>query len=121
MAPRKLLGRDEILAADDLQSVTIDVPEWGGRVRLRTITAAERDAWDEVDLKRRLAQEPVSTPVRARLVALCAVDGNGQQLFSTKDVEALAAKSAKAMDRVFGAASDLNFLSAGSIGELEKN
>lgn len=121
MASRKLLGRDEILAADDLPTTTVEVPEWGGPVRLRTITAGERDAWDEVDLVRRLAKEPVSTPVRARLVALCAVDGNGQQLFSTKDVEALAAKSAKAMDRVFGAASDLNFLAVGNIEALEKN
>jgi hypothetical protein len=59
--------------------------------------------------------------VRARLVALCAVDDKGQRLFTAEHIEALTEKSGKAMDRVFQAASDLNFLAVGNIEALEKN
>jgi len=42
-----LLTRDAILEAQDLQHEEVYIPEWGGSVRVRTLTGAERDAFEQ--------------------------------------------------------------------------
>ena len=39
-----LLSKSAILCANDLQTEDVDVPEWGGTVRVRSFTGRERDA-----------------------------------------------------------------------------
>jgi len=41
-----LLSKTAILAANDLKSEDIEVPEWGGAVRVRSFTGRERDAFE---------------------------------------------------------------------------
>ena len=38
-----LLSKAAILAADDLPTIDIAVPEWGGSVRIRALTAGQRE------------------------------------------------------------------------------
>ena len=40
------LTRSEILAARDLGTVAVDVPEWGGTVHLRPLTGSERGRFE---------------------------------------------------------------------------
>ncbi len=106
-----LLGRDQILTAQDLPTVDVDVPEWGGTVRVRMMTGGERDAFEAGTITRhgkKIEQNLVN--IRARLVALCVVDEKGQRLFSEADAAALGQKSAAALNRVFNAAQQLNAL-----------
>jgi hypothetical protein len=42
----KSLTKDEILEAADLSTKAVDVPEWGGSVNVRTMTGADRDAFE---------------------------------------------------------------------------
>lgn len=104
-----LLNRDQILAAVDRKFVEVDVPEWGGKVRLGTMTAAARDRYETSFLAFRKGDLDVS--VRAALVAACAVDEKDAPLFTQEDVVALGAKSGTALLRLFNAAADLNVLS----------
>ena len=106
-----LLGRDQILGAVDLPTVDVEVPEWGGTVRVRMMTGGERDAFEAGTITRhgrKIEQNLVN--IRARLVALCVVDEKGQRLFSEADAAALGQKSAAALNRVFNAAQQLNAL-----------
>ena len=41
-----LLSKTAILTANDLQTEDIEVPEWGGAVRVRNFTGRERDAFE---------------------------------------------------------------------------
>ncbi len=41
-----LLTKDDILGADDLATEDVEVPEWGGCVRVRALTGTERDAFE---------------------------------------------------------------------------
>ena len=41
-----ILNKAAILAAEDLKTETVAVPEWGGEVRVRTLTGTERDAFE---------------------------------------------------------------------------
>lgn len=117
-----LLKRGDILAADDLKTQDVEVPEWGGSVRIRTLTAAQRDDFDAslssgigtnrtVDLHN----------LRARLVSLCVVDEEGAPQFTKDDVAALGAKSAAALSRVFEAAQALNGMTPQAVEAAAKN
>ena len=41
-----LLSKTAILCANDLQTEDVEVPEWGGAVRVRSFTGRERDAFE---------------------------------------------------------------------------
>lgn len=116
-----LLGRDQILAAQDLPTVDVEVPEWGGTVRVRMMTGGERDAFEAGTITRhgrKIEQNLVN--IRARLVALCVVDEKGQRLFSEADAVALGQKSAAALNRVFNAAQQLNALTEEAAAAAEE-
>jgi len=114
--------REQILAADDRPVEQLYVPEWNLTVSLRTISAGERDAFGASNDPRLSGGKPVNyATLRARFCALVLVDEAGQRIFSDDDIEALAAKSANAIDRVWEAASKLNRMAEEDIGELAKN
>lgn len=115
-----LLTRDDILASPlSLPVERVPVPEWqpDGEVLVKTMTGAERDAFE---------QEVVAAGdrldnIRARIAAHTCVDEQGKRLFSPDDIQALGRTSCVALDRVFDAARRLNKLSKQDVEELEKN
>ncbi len=117
------LSKEQILAAQDLPREEVAVPEWGGTVFVRMLTAAERDAWEVSNI--RLEEGGKATPNldnrSARLVALCAVDEEGNRLFSLEEAEQLGAKAARAVARLYAAAERLNGLRPGQVEDLAKN
>lgn len=114
-----LLTREQILGADDLPTEDVDVPEWGGTVRLRTLTGTERDAFEASSVQQAGKVRRINiNNIRARLVALCIVGEDGNRMFSDTDIKALGAKSSKALDRVFDAASKMNGLSDEDVEKL---
>lgn len=114
-----ILTRDAILGAQDLQTQDVPVPEWGGDVRIRVLTGAERDALS-VSMLGSDGKPDLST-YKVRLVAACVVGEDGQRLFSDADISALGAKSALALQRVFDAADTLNAMAPGAVEAAEKN
>lgn len=114
----KILTRDEILAADDLKTEIVPVPEWGGSVKVRTLMGVQRDRFEASIVKGKVVS---MENLRAKLVAESAVNEKGKQLFTTKDVEALGKKSARALDKVFAVAQRLSGLTPADVDELAKN
>jgi hypothetical protein len=108
-----LLTRDAILGADDRRTEDVEVPEWGGTVRVRALSGAERDAYEAslVQFRGDGTQKLTLANARARLVYLSACDEEGERLFTKEqDVNALGKKSASALQRVWEAASRLSGL-----------
>lgn len=117
-----LLTRESILGAVDLRTVDVDVPEWGGTVRVSMMTGTERDAFESETVVRKGKRVEVNmVNMRARLVARTVVDEAGVRVFEDGDVLALAAKSAAALNRVFEAARILNGLTEEAAGEAVEN
>jgi hypothetical protein len=117
-----LLSKTAILAANDLKSEDIEVPEWGGAVRVRSFTGRERDAFEASMVRGDGRDRKVDlTNMRARLVGLTVIDETGQRLFTDEEVDLLGAKSGAALDRVFAVAQKLNGLSGADVEELSKN
>jgi hypothetical protein len=112
-----MLTRKDILGLDDLQYEDVPVPEWGGTIRMRGMTAADRDEFElaMMDLK------PGRVQVRSTVVMLCAIDDKGRRLFQREDVEALGAKSFAVMNRLHQVAIRLSGLGPGAVNRAEKN
>jgi len=101
------LTREEILQARDLAYEDVEVPEWGGTVRVRGLMAYERD---ELELEALEAQKKPTAVrnVRARLVARCLVNAEGKRLFTDADAEELGKKHGAVIDRLFWVAQRLS-------------
>jgi hypothetical protein len=115
-----LLGRNQILDAKDLQTEDVPVPEWGGEVRIRMLTGEERDAYEAsmVELKKDGSAKANRENVRARLLVLCIVNEQGEQMFNRADIKLLGRKSAKALERVINKVNEMNGISEQDIEEL---
>lgn len=116
-----LLSRDQILGADDRTYEVVSCPEWGGEVRLRSLTGSESDEWEN-SLVRQVGKKQVANMrnARAKLIALCAVDEAGQPLFGPGDVIKLGSKNAAPMDRLFEACQRLSGISDEDVKEMEE-
>lgn len=114
-----ILSRDQILGAEDLPTRDVPVPEWGGTVRMRGLTGSERDAY-EASVRQFKGDRMVVKleNVRARLVAMCLVDEEGQRLFTDQQAKELGRKSGKILDRLFDEAAKLSGLSEEAVEEL---
>jgi len=115
-----LLTRSAILAANDLPTRDIAVPEWGGDIRVRSMTAFDRDQF-ELAIRAQHERGETMSNIRAHYAAACIVDENGDPLFSVEDVEALGRKSGAALDRVFSAITEMNALNPGDVEQLAGN
>lgn len=117
-----LLTRTELLGRKARRYTTVDVPG-GGKVRIRSLTEAERSRYElsAIDPKTNEWSRKAAAGSRRRLVALCVVDGDGNQLLTEADVVDLAEVDAAVVDRIFDAARDWNGFTKRDIDELEKN
>lgn len=115
-----LLSREQILGADDRKTQDVPVPEWGGTVRVRSLTGTERDAYEAgiVQLRGDGSRKFTLQNARARLVSLALCNENGERMFTDADIKALGDKSAAALERVFDVARNLSGLSEEDIEEL---
>jgi hypothetical protein len=107
------LTAEMIFAAPDIETEDVFVPQWGGKVRIKGMTAAERDRFEESIYQQRGNNMELNRKnFRAKLVSLSAVDEEGVLLFSKFDIDKLGAKSAAAMDLLFAAAQRVSGISA---------
>jgi hypothetical protein len=115
-----LLTKEEILAADDIVTEDIEVPEWGGSVRISMMTSRSRDLY-EAGLYKNKDNDSSFDNLRARFLSFCVVNEEGNLMFTPGDLVELGKKSANALDRVFTAASALNGTSEEGMEDIAKN
>lgn len=113
----KYLSRDQILGYNDLETKEVEVPEWGGTIRVRSLTGKE---WAGVEdsLRSKNGTPASHAGFREWLVAMAAVDEKGEQLFSLEDVELLGKKNWTALERVSVVVVDISGATPDKVGEL---
>lgn len=120
--PPQILDKAAIMAREDRVFELVDVPEWGGAVRVRGLTAGE---WDAVEnsmvVTKGKSQSVTYADFRAKLVARGCVDAAGARLFTDEDTTALSAKSAAAIGRLAEAITRLSKKSDEDVEELVGN
>lgn len=113
---------EQILAANDLPTKPVEVPEWGLTVYVRAMNGSERDAYeaDLIDNKDKPNKEKLRN-MRAKMVVLCVVDEDGERVFEEDQVDEVGRKSANALNRIVDEVQKMNALSDDDIGEIEGN
>ena len=112
----KLLTVEEILAASTLNSKVIDVPAWGGAVKIKDMTKREQQ------LLRKQATDPATGEIEAdRLELLMLAHCIEEPKLTAEQVEQLADKSAAAFDTVLKAIMSITGLSEGAQKAIEKS
>lgn len=118
----QLLTIDQIRSVDTTVTEDVNVPEWGGTVRVKALTAKERDAFEAglVTGKGRNRKVRLDN-IRAQLVVASVVDDNGNHMFKPADAEWLGDQSAAAINRVYDVAGRLSGVSEDDLEELSGN
>jgi hypothetical protein len=102
----KILTIDEILAVPDLEEKIVEVPEWGGSVRVKGMTKREQQQL------RKQATDPLTGRIDPdRLEILMLAHCLAEPRITVEQAEQLAEKSAVAVDRVLQAIMDVAGLS----------
>ncbi len=118
------ITRDELLAATSLPEEIVELPELGPgkEIRVRGLTGKQRDSWEASLIRYKGNDRQINAQnARARLVAMSAVDGSGQKMFTSADVEALGQLSAKMLQRIYEAALRVSGVTDQDVEELTKN
>lgn len=117
-----ILDRNQILAANDITIELLPVPEWGGEVYVKTISAAERGLLEArmVEMGRDGQPKNIKLENLTTYIAFLSIcDETGKRLFtSQKDIEELGKKSAAALDRVAEKAQHLARISPADLEKL---
>jgi hypothetical protein len=113
-----ILTAEQIRNQNDLKIEIVDVPEWGGEVKIKEMNVRQRGEF-ELWVKK---NENNLVEIRERLLVMVVVDDDGMPLFKESDVSVLQQKNAVPVDRIFEAAIKLNKLSNKSLDdEIKKS
>lgn len=104
------LTKEQILSQEDRPTMTVSVPEWGGDVKIRKLSARQKaimeSYWKFDDNGKFLPESGQGD--RARLVALSCINEDGSQMFSVADAVSLDDKSFEAVRVIAEAAAKFN-------------
>lgn len=120
----KILSKQDILQAKDLVIERVDVPEWGGTVCVRSISAAERGLIEEEAARYKETKGKGSSFARTftvKMASMAICDEQGERLFDEKEIVLLQNKNAAVVSRVAEVAQRLSGFSKKDLEELEKN
>ncbi len=120
-----LLGKKQIDEAVDRKWEDVDVPEWGGQVRVVELTAADRGYIEAGSVVAQgqnatLKVESLKT-YRTKLVAFGLVDENFERLYSNKEIAELDKKSGKVIERLAAKVQELSLMGRYAVKEAEGN
>lgn len=125
-----IVNRAAIVQAHFRQVREVEVPEWGGTVRLRAMSGNERDeleaesfttTTETVDGKPVVVRHVNVRKMRARLLARCMIDEAGDRIFADDEIDILGAEDSGLVARLFAVAQDMNGLGMAAKETAEKN
>ena len=106
-----LLSRDQILNGAQPRTESVHIPEFGGDMLLRGLTADEADEYEGENIEVKGEQIVLNRKQqRARLIQRCAINQDGSQLFSKDDIPALGRLPGAALQKAFVVAQSLSGL-----------
>ncbi|MFE3123921.1 hypothetical protein ACFXHD_10910 [Streptomyces hydrogenans] len=99
-----LLTAEEIGKASDQRFEDVDVPEWGGTVRIQSMSGTDRNSHQAESLVLGPNGRPKEINLKgqyARILSRCIVGEDGRRLFvSDKQIQALGAKDGAVLERL---------------------
>lgn len=109
----KYLTAESILNADDFRYADIDCPEWGGTVRVRSLSGGQRSIITQ------RVQDKELEDLEETLAVMGCVNEDGERIFTNKDVDKLKKKSNTPIARIAKKIMELSGI--GNAGEAVEN
>lgn len=106
---------DDILAADQAQTLKVNVPEWKCDVYIRSLPLGDLQAWELACLR---SKGDGVDDYRTRYLAKCLVDADGKELFTSEQLKRI---SGTVGARLFKIAQKHNELDDKEIEDIGKN
>lgn len=119
-----LLSKDQIFAVDDRKIEEVYVPEWGGHVRIRSLSGRERDRFEAEISGNGNGKKPNAENFRARFIALCVLEpgSDTQPMFANRhEVAMLGSKTVGSLQRIFNKCQELNGMSDDDVKDMTED
>lgn len=117
---KKFLTADEIFAAKDIEEIEVEVPQWGGFVKIRTLSQKQ-----SAELRKRAMRTNPTTKVtemdNEALEALLFIEGVVEPKFTMADYGKIIDKSMSAVTIVLRAIMDASGFSSEAVSEATKS
>jgi hypothetical protein len=111
-----LLNKQQIRDIDDLPSKIVHMPEWGGDIKIRTMSAKHRIEFEKLNVNAKTELETI-----INLIMFSCVNQDDSLMFDKNDFEFLSSKSAKSLMRIFEEAVGMSTLTEKKLEEKAKN
>ena len=116
------LTKQQIVDANDLEIVEVEVPQWGGSVLVRGLTGKQRGVFMATLMDQKAGGGALRLQdLQVRLCAMSIVDEHGKRFFSDAEMAVVGGKSSAALQHVFETAQRLSGLSNEQVEELAGN
>lgn len=116
------LSREAFLRPAKVNVVEVPVPELGGSVFVKGMTAKDRSRFEtQFQLSSGKSNTRKLKEIRERLVVACLCDEEGVLLLQDSDVDAVGAQPAAVVERIVDAAQKVCGMSNNDVEDLAKN
>jgi hypothetical protein len=122
MSESEFLSPSQILEQPTLVIEELDVPEWKGKVRVKMLSAKERDEFEASTVEYKNGKsKPNIANLRARLVQLAVVNADGRRMFTKHDVNVLGDLPAAGLQRVFNKVQEMSAITEEDLDDLAED
>lgn len=97
------LTLDQIQSVDDIKRQTVEVPEWGGEILVKSMSGRLRS-----NLEQKISSNAPHADVKMMIVTSCCINEDGTRLFSDADKKWLIEKASKPLETLFEAVCKLS-------------
>ena len=116
------LSKEQILGIRDIKIEELYIPEWEDTVYVKTMSAEERDKFEEAIFVREGNKRKADlVGLRTKMCAFVLCDEQGNRLFTEDEVQALSHKNANALTRIFEKAQEMSKMREGDLEDALKN
>lgn len=122
-----ILSKSDILNANDREYTDMEIPEWGGSIRIYVMSLRERMVLEDLvgikDNKTKSKAESTSSQQEKimYLLRICLKDGKGNNMFNENEISELLDKDSKVIYRIFEKCIEVNNLGSSNVGVASAN
>lgn len=113
-----LLSKGEILTVNDEVFQYVNVPEWGGKVKLYAMSLQEHIEFEKLKNKK---DESINGDQIVFVLSNAIRTEDGTKMFSKEEAKALLKKNVAVVSRLFMKCAELSKVSTPDVEDLEKN
>lgn len=114
-----LLSKENIIAADDIAYEYVDVPEWGGKVKIYAMSLAQHIEYEKLSTKGK--DNPINGEQIVFVLSQALRNEDGSRLFTEEEAKLLLNKNTRVVSRLFAKCAELSKFSDTDIKGEEKN